>query len=257
MRRSPALVCAGLLCLLSACSAGPAAGTQSESARTTVTIFAAASLKDSFGALETDFERDNPQVDIVLDLQGSQDLVSALEEGAQADVVATANRDTMDKLQSGGLVGAVQNFAANTLTIIVPKGNPAGVSGMDASLEGKKLVICAPEVPCGNATKRLAKELGISLNPVSEEQKVTDVRGKVASGEADAGIVYRTDAFAEKNSVEEIAIPGSEKVKNIYPIAVLKNSASHGWAQKWVDYVLSERGQHTLREYGFSPAGEE
>lgn len=219
----------------------------------TLTVFAAASLKETFTEMEAIFEEANPGVDVVLDLQGSQDLVAALEAGAPADVLATANTSTMEKAQGGDLVEEPAVFATNVLTLIVPDGNPAGVTGLDASLDGKKLVICAPEVPCGKATKKLTEALGVSLTPVSEEQKVTDVRGKVASGEADAGIVYRTDANAEKDRTDEVPIVGTEQATNTYPIAVVKNAPNPELAKKWVELVLSDQGQSILSNAGFGP----
>lgn len=256
---------AGATLLLAACStttntdsaSSTETGAQSSSEAsttietTTLTIFAAASLKETFGKMEAIFEEANPGVDVVLDLQGSQDLVAALEAGAPADVLATANASTMDKAVESDLVTDVQPFATNVLTLITPKGNPAGITGLDSSLDGKALVICAPEVPCGKATVTLIEKLGIPLTPVSEEQKVTDVRGKVASGEADAGIVYRTDAFAESDAVDELPIDGAEAAINTYPIALVKVSDNADLAAKWIELVLSDQGQEILAAVGF------
>ena len=160
-----------------------------------VTVFAAASLQDAFETLAASFQDAHPGVRIAFDFQGSQDLVASLDGGSPADILATANNSTMTDAANKGLVGEQTEFATNVLTLIVPAGNPAGVTGInDGSLDKADLVVCAPEVPCGEATQKLAAELGVTLNPVSEEQKVTDVRGKVESGEAQAGIVYTTDA---------------------------------------------------------------
>lgn len=222
-----------------------------EATATTLQVFAAASLKETFGQLETLFEASHPQVDVSLNLQGSQDLVTAISEGAPADVLATANESTMAKALEASLVGDTQVFATNTLTLITPPGNPAGVTGLDSSLEGAKLVICAPEVPCGKATKKLAEELGLALAPVSEEQKVTDVRGKVASGEADAGVVYKTDAKAQGNEVDVVDIPEADRVINRYPIAVVSASTQTDLAKSFSELVLSEEGQQILKDAGF------
>ena len=185
-------------------SAAPATAASADTAITgEVTVFAAASLQDAFQELATSFEAAHAGVHITFDFQGSQDLVTALDGGSPADVLATANNSTMTDAANKGLVGEQTEFATNVLTLIVPAGNPAGVTGInDGSLDNADLVICAPEVPCGEATAKLADELGVTLNPVSEEQKVTDVRGKVESGEAQAGIVYTTDA-AERSIVEK------------------------------------------------------
>ena len=244
----------------SASSAAPAAGAQTASAGADitgeVTVFAAASLQDAFEELAASFQDAHPGARIAFDFQGSQDLVTALDGGASADVLATANNSTMTDAANKGLVGEQTEFATNVLTLIVPAGNPAGVTGInDGSLDGADLVVCAPEVPCGEATQKLAAELGVTLNPVSEEQKVTDVRGKVESGEAQAGIVYTTDAAQAGDKVEAIALPANSVI-NHYPIALTKSAASSQAAQAFIDYILSPEGQKVLQDtYGFGAPG--
>jgi len=151
------------------------------------------------------------------------------------------------------VVGAPSEFATNVLTLIVPKGNPAKVTGLNASLDKAKLVICAPAVPCGAATLKLSKATGITLKPVSEEQKVTDVRTKVETGEADAGLVYTTDAKASGDKVETIKID-SHGVVNHYLIAPTKSAANNKDAKIFIDYVNSKDGQAILAKAGFGPA---
>ncbi len=220
----------------------------------TLNVFAAASLTETFGALEKTFEAAHPNVDVVLNLAGSQDLVAQMAANGGADVLATANESTMDSAKEQGLVEELAVFVKNTLTLITPPGNPAGVTGLDSSLDNAKLVICAPEVPCGKLTKKLTAALGVELHPVSEEQAVTDVRGKVASGEADAGIVYKTDALAEGEKVETVDIQGAEQAVNTYPIAVAAGTSHADSAKAWVDLVLSAEGQKVLEAAGFTPA---
>ena len=240
--------------------ATPAAGAQTASAGADitgeVTVFAAASLQDAFEELAASFQNAHPGVRIAFDFQGSQDLVTALDGGASADILATANNSTMTDAANKGLVGEQTEFATNVLTLIVPAGNPAGVTGInDGSLDKADLVICAPEVPCGEATQKLATELGVTLNPVSEEQKVTDVRGKVESGEAQAGIVYTTDAAQAGDKVETIALPANSVI-NHYPIALTKSAANSQAAQAFIDYILSPEGQKVLQDtYGFGAPG--
>ena len=188
-----------------AASAGTSGGAGKATGK--VTVLAAASLQKAFEEIEKTVEKDNPGLDVTFDFQGSQDLVASLAGGDSADVLATANNSTMKTAADQKLVGSQTEFATNVLTLIVPKGNPKRITGLDSSLDGANLVICAPEVPCGEATKKLAEAQGITLKPVSEEQKVTDVRGKVESGEADAGIVYTTDAAAAKDKTDKIDIP--------------------------------------------------
>ena len=180
-------------------AASSSASAGAEKATGKVTVLAAASLQGAFEEIEKTVEKDNPGLDISFDFQGSQDLVASLANGNSADVLATANNSTMKEASDQKLVGTQTEFATNVLTLIVPKGNPKKITGLDSSLDGANLVVCAAEVPCGEATKKLTTALGVTLNPVSEEQKVTDVRGKVESGEADAGIVYTTDAAAAKD----------------------------------------------------------
>lgn len=226
-------------------------------AQTTVlNVFAAASLKETFGELEKSFEVANPGVDVAFNFAGSQDLVSQLTEGADADVLATANESTMAKAAEADLVGEQTIFLSNTLTLVTPKGNPAGITGLDSSLDNAKLVVCDTEAPCGELTKELTGALGVTLNPVSAEPNVKDVLGKVTSGEADAGVVYRTDANAAKDQVETIDIQGADQAVNKYPIAQVKATKNAELAQKWIALVLSPEGQSVLERAGFTPAAE-
>ena len=242
-------------------STGAASGATSASASSgdgkatgKVTVLAAASLQGAFEEIEKTVEKDNPGLDVTFDFQGSQDLVSALAGGNSADVLATANNSTMKTAAEQKLVGDQTEFATNVLTLIVPKGNPKKITGLDSSLDGANLVICAPEVPCGEATKKLAEAQGITLNPVSEEQKVTDVRGKVESGEADAGIVYTTDAAAAKDKTDKIDIPDGGVV-NHYPIAPTAKPENPAGAQVFIDAVTGKAGQEILAKHGFGKPG--
>ena len=219
-----------------------------------VTVLAAASLQKAFEEIEKTVEKDNPGLDVTFDFQGSQDLVASLAGGDSADVLATANNSTMKTAADQKLVGSQTEFATNVLTLIVPKGNPKKITGLDSSLDGANLVICAPEVPCGEATKKLAQAQGITLKPVSEEQKVTDVRGKVESGEADAGIVYTTDAAAAKDKADKIDIPDGGVV-NHYPIAQTAKPENPAGAQVFIDAVTGKTGQEILAKHGFGKPG--
>ena len=239
-----------------AASGAASAGTSGGAGKATgkVTVLAAASLQGAFEEIEKTVEKDNPGLDVTFDFQGSQDLVSSLAGGNSADVLATANSSTMKTAAEQKLVGDQTEFATNVLTLIVPKGNPKKITGLDSSLDGANLVICAPEVPCGEATKKLAEAQGITLNPVSEEQKVTDVRGKVESGEADAGIVYTTDAAAAKDKADKIDIPDGGVV-NHYPIAQTAKPENPAGAQVFIDAVTGKTGQEILAKYGFGKPG--
>ena len=235
-----------------AASASASGGTGKATGK--VTVLAAASLQKAFEEIEKTVEKDNPGLDVTFDFQGSQDLVASLAGGDSADVLATANNSTMKTAADQKLVGSQTEFATNVLTLIVPKGNPKKITGLDSSLDGANLVICAPEVPCGEATQKLTKALGVTLNPVSEEQKVTDVRGKVESGEADAGIVYTTDAAAAKDKADKIDIPDGGVV-NHYPIAQTAKPENPAGAQVFIDAVTGKAGQEILAKYGFGKPG--
>lgn len=219
----------------------------------TLTVFAAASLKDTFTQLASSFEADNPGVTVSLNFAGSADLVSQITEGAPADVFAAADQKNMTKLTDAGLVTATPEiFATNTLQIAVPTGNPAGITGFaDLAQPDLKLVICAAQVPCGAATVKIEEATGITLTPVSEENAVTDVLGKVSSGEADAGLVYVTDVTGSKGAVEGIAFPESSGAVNSYPIAPVAASSNAELAAAFVKLVTGAAGQKVLAAAGF------
>ncbi|MDN5572127.1 MAG: molybdate ABC transporter substrate-binding protein [Propionibacteriaceae bacterium] len=231
------------------------AGAPSTAAERTLTVFAAASLKGAFTDLGDAFAAANPGVTVRFSFEGSSTLVDQLAGGAPADVFASADELNMTRAVDAGLVvGTPAIFAANVLTLVVAPGNPEGITGLDASLEGHKLVVCAVGVPCGNATKTLAENLGVTLTPVSQEQKVTDVLGKVTSGEADAGVVYTTDARSAGDKVTTVVIPGSDEVVNRYPIAVTTEASEAALAGSFIDFVTGDPGQQVLGDYGFAEA---
>lgn len=221
---------------------------------TTLTVFAAASLTKTFEELERTFEAEHDGVDVRLSFGGSSDLVAQITDGAEADVFASADTKNMDRLVDADLAaGDPAEFATNTLVIAVPSGNPAGIEDLtDFGDEDLDIVVCAPEVPCGNASLEVAEAAGVTLAPDSEEQSVTDVLGKVESGEADAGLVYVTDVTAAGDTVEGIEFPEAADVVNHYPIVVVEGAPQADLAQEWVDLVLGD-GQAVLTEAGFGP----
>ncbi len=237
-------VVAGAL-LLAGCTAPATAPTE-------VVVFAASSLSGTFTQLGTEFEASHPGVTVKFSFDGSSTLVDQLAAGAAVDVLATADKPNMDKAVTASLItGTPAQFTSNVLTLIVPTGNPAKITGVDASLDGKKLVVCADGVPCGSATKKLAQLLGITLHPVSEETKVTDVRTKVESGQADAGIVYVTDAKASGAKVDTIAIKDADKVRNAYLIGVPSTAKQAALGTQFIELVTGSRGQELLTAAGF------
>lgn len=245
---------AALGCIVAAAVSGCGGGSPSSAPAadtTRLTVLAAASLTPSYEQIGKQFEKNHSGVDVQFTFEGSQDLVAQMAQGAPADVLATADRTSMDAAVKENLVEAPREFARNVLALITPAGNPAKVTGLNSSLDGAKLVICAPEVPCGNATRKLTSRLGVTLKPMSEEQKVTDVRGKVESGEADAGIVYRTDAITAGSKVHVVPIDRAGKVVNDYPIAVAAGAVHHDLAKDFVEYVMSGEAQRVLAGNGF------
>ena len=232
-----------------------ACGGNGDGSRETLTVFAAASLTQTFEELEKQYEDDHPDVDVKLSFAGSSDLVAQITEGAAADVFASADTRNMDELVDADLAaGEPAEFAANTLVIAVPPGNPAGVKTLsdlaDADLQ---LVVCAPEVPCGNAAWTVAEDAGLTLEPVSEEQSVSDVLAKVEAGEADAGLVYVTDVKGAGDKVEGIEFPEAASVVNHYPLVAVEGSDHADLAQEWIDLVLGATGQQVFADAGFGP----
>ncbi|GGG77600.1 molybdate ABC transporter substrate-binding protein [Corynebacterium pelargi] len=183
---------------------------------------------------------------------GSATLVQQLREGAPADVLITANEATMQQAQDAGLVTHPRAVATNSMVLIVPKGNPAGVRGID-DLDKAVVVICDVQVPCGDTTARLEKANNATITPASLEQSVSDVLGKVTSGEADAGVVYQSDAAAAGDSVEVIEIPHANEYPNRIMAAVVKDSSHRDQAQAVVDTLGSEQFRAIWQEQGFTP----
>ncbi|MBJ7340971.1 molybdate ABC transporter substrate-binding protein [Mycolicibacterium sp.] len=218
-----------------------------------ITVFAAASLKSTFTELGEQFKKENAGTAVTFSFAGSSDLVTQLTQGAPADVFASADTKNMTKATDANLVAVEpRNFASNTLTIVTRPGNPMGIASFaDLARPGTQVVVCAPQVPCGSATEKVEKATGVTLAPVSEESAVTDVLGKVTSGEADAGLVYVTDAAGAGNKVTSVPFPESSGAVNTYPIALLKESKNTATAQKFIDLVTGPEGQKVLGAAGF------
>lgn len=253
-----ALALVGAATLLSGC-ASPSTGSGNEQSSTpvvkqTLTVFAAASLTETFTELASEFEKSHPGVTVSLNFAGSADLVSQVTEGAPADVVAFADEKNMAKLSDAKLIaGAPELFASNTLEIAVPRGNPAGIASFqDLTKPDVKVVVCAGQVPCGSATAKIEQATGMTLTPVSEESAVTDVLGKVSSGEADAGLVYVTDVEAAGDSVEGIPFPESAGAVNRYPVGITAASAHPELAKEFATLVTGADGQKILASAGFA-----
>ncbi|MGO1256597.1 molybdate ABC transporter substrate-binding protein [Microbacterium gubbeenense] len=225
---------------LAACSA--------EEHRTSITVFAAASLAASFDDIAEGFEGGHADIDVEpIVYDGSSTLATQIAEGAAPDVFASADEANMTAVDE--FTETPEIFAENTLVIAVPQGNPAGIETL-ADLPGATVVTCAAEVPCGSASVRLLDLAGVELEPASLEQNVTAVLTKVSTGDADAGLVYATDAAGD-DTVEAIVPEHADEVVNRYPVAALSGSDSPDAASAFVDYVTGAEGQQVLADHGF------
>lgn len=259
MRRSIPVFCTVAALALTGCSGT----TDTHSANSpgnedfTLTILAAASLQPAFDEMAEEFVAEHPDIGLDFNYAGSSTLLQNLEAGAPADVFASADEANMDIAQDGGLIDddTRELFASNSLVGIVPSDNPEHVATLeDANAQGVNLVICAPQVPCGALSQNLAKGLDLTLNAVSEEQQVSDVLGKVRSGQADAGLVYATDAALASEEVTTFEIEGANALQNTYPIARTANSQQPEAAEAYIAYVYSDAGQAILEDHGFAVA---
>ncbi len=243
--------CASTPTAVDASASGDAAASASTLSGT-LTISAAASLKTAFDRLAADFEAQNPGVDVLpISYDGSSTLATQIIEGAAVDVFASADQKNMAKVTDASLATDPEPFATNVLTLVVPSGNPGGVTGLaDLANPDLDVVLCAAEVPCGAASATLLSNAGVLASVDSYEQSVTAVLTKVAGGEADAGLVYVTDAKSSTD-VETVATAGADAVVNTYPIVALTGSKNPDAAAAFVAYVLSDDGQSVLRSLGF------
>lgn len=219
-----------------------------------VVVFGAASLKPAFTRISQQFTGENPGSTVDFEFAGSSELATQLTQGATADVFASADTAQMDAVAKAGLLaGNPTNFASNTLVIVTAPDNPKRLGSFaDLARPGLSVVICQQPVPCGAATRRIEDSTRVHLNPVSEELSVTDVLNKVTTGQADAGLVYVTDARSAGNKVATVQFPEAAAAVNVYPIAVLKHAPQPALAQKFVAMVTGAAGQNILSQYGFA-----
>jgi molybdate transport system substrate-binding protein len=243
--------------LLSGCSTAgasptPSAATSGSSLSGDVRVSAAASLQGAFDEAIHEFTARNPKVQVTADYDGSSTLATQILGGARVDVFASADQANMAKITEPGLASDPVLFARNTLVIVVPKGNPGHVTTLQDLADPRlKVVMCAPAVPCGAAAKTLLRDQGVRVSPASLEQNVTAVLTKVRNDEADAGLVYKTDA-ATTDQVQTIVPEGADRVVNSYPIVVLKHAPNASAAHAFVDFIVGTKGQAILASFGFA-----
>jgi molybdate transport system substrate-binding protein len=239
------LLALALLLPLAACGGGGGGDD------TTITVLAAASLTETFTDLAADFEAAHDGVTVRLAFDSSATLAEQAVGGAPADVLATADSATMDSARDA-LAADPEVFATNTMVLVTPADNPAGITSYDDLAAGDvTYVVCVDTAPCGKVAASLIETTGLTAEPASLEVDVKSVLAKVTSGEADAGLVYATDAVAAGGDVQVFEIPGADDAVTSCPIAPLDQSTDADLAQQFVDLVLSAAGQQVLGDAGF------
>jgi molybdate transport system substrate-binding protein len=269
----PTLLIAGIVFFLASCDDGNGAGNPDDGRNPNgnLTIFAAASLTDAFEEMRGGFEVEHPQLSLTFNFAGSSALRTQLEEGAQADVFASANVEQMDLARDVGRVASdPEIFARNRLVVIVPADNPAGIESLPDLADPDTLLVLAQEqVPAGEYARQ---SLGLMSqdsafgddfvervleNLVSEEANVRSVATKVRLGEADVGIVYVSDVTDDlRADVTVLEIPEEFNVLAEYPVAIVEGAPNAGGAEAFVEYLLGSEGQDVLERHGFIPIDE-
>ncbi len=255
-RRSPLRVTLvglvlALLALLGCGGSGGRAADTDSGLTGTLTVSAAASLTDVFGAVRTAFAAIHPDVRVTINFAASSTLATQLLDGAPVDVLASADEATMTKV-AGLLDGPPVTFATNSLQIIVPKGNPQDITGLpDLARPDVVYVTCSAEVPIGRYAARVLESAGVTVRPKSLEPDVRGIVAKVVAGEADAGIVYATDVTATRGATTGIDLPPTLDVTTTYPIASVRSATNAAGARAWIDFLLSPEGRAILRDRGF------
>jgi molybdate transport system substrate-binding protein len=253
---------AAALLALSACSSSTdSSGTGSDTAASgssaklsgTVTVFAAASLQESFTTLGKEFEKEHPGTKVVFNFGGSDTLAASITGGAPADVFAAASTKTMAIVTGRkDAAGTPATFVRNQLEIATLPGNPDKIASLkDLTKSGLKVVLCDKTVPCGSAAQTALEASGLELTPVSYEQDVKSALTKVELKEADAAVVYKTDVKAAGDKVEGVDFPESAAAVNDYPVALLENAPNPTTAKAFIELVKSAEGQKVLTEAGF------
>jgi molybdate transport system substrate-binding protein len=251
----------GLAAIVSCSECPPGVPAQPEGRE--LVVFAASSLKEAFASLAVEFERSNPGAKVRLHLAGSQELRIQIEQGARADLFASADGEHMARLASAKLVHSQRVFARNQPVIVVAAGNPLGIQRLGDLQKAPRLVVGAPEVPIGRYTRQILERArrrdpqavrNIEARVVSRELNVRQVLAKVVLGEADAGIVYRTDARSAPGKLEVVPVPEALHVVAVYPLAQVTGARQPGLARQFVALVLSRAGQSRLAAAGFLSA---
>jgi molybdate transport system substrate-binding protein len=255
VKRLAALV-AALAVVAAGCSSSgvPSAGDSSghSGLSGSITVFAAASLTDSFNALGTQFQNAHPGTKIVFNLGGSSALATQIDEGAPGDVFASAATKNMTDVTKAGNADNPVTFVKNSMQIAAAPGNPAHIATVaDLARPGVKVALCEATVPCGVVAAEVFAKAGVTVKPTASAPDVKSALAVVESGEVDAGVVYLTDVKAAGDKVVGVPIPDAQDASTDYPIATLKHSKNAALAKAFVAYVLSTDGQQVLAAAGF------
>jgi molybdate transport system substrate-binding protein len=249
-RTAVALMAAALLAPLAACGSGGDEQDKGSGPKAALTVLAASSLTDVFKEAGAKYEKEHPGTEVKFSFAGSQELAAQVKQGAPADAVVTADTKTMDGIESE--TGTPTVIAKNRLVIATRKGNPKKAEHLkDLSDSGLKVVLAAPEVPVGRYSRQVLDKQKIKVDPVSEESDVRAVLSKVELGEADAGLVYRTDAASAPDKVDAVEIPDGQNAIATYPAATLKASENSKAAAAFVKWLSTPAAQKLLRDAGF------
>jgi molybdate transport system substrate-binding protein len=233
----------------------PETGRATGGTEVTVTVFAAASLTEAFTALGDAFEEAEPGVVIEFSFGPSSELATQIAEGAPADVLATADERTMAAAVDARTIdGKPTLFASNRMEIAVPSGNPGGVEGLDDFADADLVIgLCAEEVPCGRLARQALGSAGVQPSIDTNEADVRALLAKIASGEVDAGLVYRTDVRSADDNVDGITLPEDQQVVTRYPLAAVADARQPDQARAFVAFAASPEGRAILERFGFGP----
>ena len=254
MRRFTVIAAALAAVAAAGCSSSGSASSSSSPSPSggTITVFAAASLTESFTQLGKQFEAAHPGDTVKFSFGPSSGLAEQITSGAPADVFASAAPANMDQVVSAGDAANPQDFAKNTAEVATPPTNPGNVTSLnDLAKKSVKVALCQPQVPCGVVAAEVFKNAGITVKPVTLQPDVKSVLTQVETGNVDAGMVYVTDVKAAGSKVKGVPIPASDNASTLYPIATISSSKHKSEAQAFMNYVLSSAGQQVLAAAGF------
>src|SRR6516225_7296989 len=252
MRRFAVILAALVAVAAAGCSSSSSTSSTPSSSTGTITVFAAASLMQTFTQLGKQFETAHKGDTVKFSFGPSSGLATEITSGAPADVFASASPATMDVVVKAGDAASPQNFAKNVMEVAVPPNNPANVTSVtDLAKSSVKVALCQPQVPCGAVAAEVFKNAAITVKPVTLQADVDSVLTQVELGNVDAGMVYVTNVLSAGSKVKGITIPANVNASTLYPIATIKSSKHASIAKEFVDYVLSPAGQQVLAAAGF------